>query len=85
MMVKDLFVFSSDEDGISMSRYTPEEFIDALNDNEFGEEISFIDNTIEDFIGFFNTTDESALLVIQGQIIQPKPVKKVTRWTLADS
>ena len=81
------FLIHSGEDGINIEALTQEEVLKRITPNEDGETYYGVDVEILKNIpsidkGYFVTNKEDSILIIKGEIIVPRAVNMVTKYTL---
>ena len=82
------FLLQSTEDGISISSYTKEELLSAITPGDDGGTdlgafpLHFLDCMPEIDKGCWYDTPEDAVLIIEGEILQPQAIKTVTKYKL---
>lgn len=75
-----LLVINFTEDGLYTYRIEKEEFLEKLNNQYFGENPKFL--SAEDMKEIYEFHWPLGLLVIEGEIVQPKPISVVKEFTL---
>ena len=82
MSKENYFVITSGEDGISISPMSKEELEKGLKEDDWGK-VKFLKQIPEIDKGcWYDDEDEPSILIIKGEIIVPKPVKKVTQYEI---
>jgi hypothetical protein len=80
------FLIHSSEDGTTVTQLTEAELLkritpDADGNTYYGSELTFLDK-ITDSDGGCWMAPEGSVVIIKGEIIQPKPVSMVTKFSL---
>lgn len=75
-----IFVFNMTEDGVNGKRMTEEDFLKKLNQQDYGKNPKFL--TKDDFVDIYDGSWPIGLVVIRGEIVQPKPKQVVIEFTL---
>lgn len=74
------FVITSDEDGIEINAYEDRAELErAVDSLAFGMNVVYMDRIPPIDKGHFRIDFDGAL-IIRGDIVEPKPLTKVTQW-----
>ncbi len=77
------FVITSGEDGTLVREMDKEQLQNVIRDlQESYAQPVFLDHVPESDKGCWMGVDEGAILIIKGEIIQPKPLKVVTEYEI---
>ncbi len=76
------YVFGVNEDGVWVSQYTKEALQDRLRieSDEYDGEVEY--GTAEDFVEDPWGWGENTRFIVRGEVIQPKPVERITKYEI---
>lgn len=78
---ENYFVLTSGEDGISISMISKKELEKSLKEKDWGDKVKFLDRVPDIDKGCWGQDeDEEAIIIIKGEIVVPKAVKRVTEY-----
>lgn len=74
-----LFIITNSDGDTRVTPQTEEQFLKELNNGDYGSNPVFLTNLNQEDTNYW---PEGAILLIRGEIIQPKPVKLVESYEL---
>jgi len=78
--MKMLTIFNFTEDGVTARQMTKDVFLKRLNDEDYGDEPYFFSKKDVEAINGYSWP--LGLLILDGEIVSPKPETKVTKFVL---
>lgn len=83
--MESYFILTSGEDGIDVEVLPKEEIEKRLAEHYYGSDAIILDRVPKVSQGYFvvqGKADKTAILILKGQVVTPKPVNVVTRFEL---